>query len=150
MVAMTSPLHRAAERPFCVCQLNCSQTPASTSNLIAFLESQWNVDSNNVLSVRRCYQIITHESNTFLLQNTPLKLLGQRWQTNPKSTLPVEACGPHLIWMPGVTPLTTPNDSLTAARTSSQLCNKGPISYNGTPQIHPQNCPFSFDNHHPL
>jgi len=41
-----------------------------------------------------------------------------------------------------VTPLTTPNDSLIAAFTSSQLCNKVPIGYNGTPKIHPQNCPF--------
>ena len=26
---------------------------------------------------------------------------------------------------------------------------KGPVGYNGTPQIHPQNCPFPFDDHHP-
>ena len=31
----------------------------------------------------------------------------------------------------------------------TQLCNKLPIGYNGTPQIHPQNCPFPFDDHHP-
>ena len=44
--------------------------------------------------------------------------------------------------MPGVPPFTTPNHSLIAARTSAQLRNKGPIGYNGTPQIRPQNCPF--------
>jgi len=31
----------------------------------------------------------------------------------------------------------------------AQLCNKVPIGYNGTPQIHPQNCRFPFDDHHP-
>ena len=25
-----------------------------------------------------------------------------------------------------------------------------PIGYNETPRIHPQNCPFSFDDHHPI
>jgi len=29
----------------------------------------------------------------------------------------------------------------------AQLRNKIPSGYNGTPQIHPQNCPFSFDDH---
>ena len=50
--------------------------------------------------------------------------------------------------MPGPTPLTTPNNSSIAVRTSTQRCNKGPIDNNGTPQIHPQNCPFPFDDHH--
>jgi len=92
-VAMPSPLHTVhspAERPFCVCQLlnfaNCSQTPASTSNLSTSSESQWNIDSNGVLSVRKYYQLFLHESNTFLLQNTPLKPLGQRGQVTSKYT----------------------------------------------------------------
>ena len=29
----------------------------------------------------------------------------------------------------------------------AQLCNKVPIGYNGTPKIHPQNCPFPFDDY---
>jgi len=29
----------------------------------------------------------------------------------------------------------------------AQLFSKVPIGYNGTPQIHPQNCPFPFDDH---
>ena len=29
------------------------------------------------------------------------------------------------------------------------LCNKVPIGCNGTPEIHPENCSFSFDGHHP-
>jgi len=31
----------------------------------------------------------------------------------------------------------------------AQLCNEVPICYNGTPQIHPQNCLFPCDDHHP-
>jgi len=80
----------------CYVFANCSQTPASTSNMSTSSESQWNVDSSDVLCVRK-YQLFTHESNTFLLQNMPLKPLGHWGQTTLKSTLPLEACGPHLI-----------------------------------------------------
>ena len=66
-----------------------------------------------------------------------------------KQTLPLEARGlPSNTWMPGPIPLTTPNDSSIALRTSTQRCNKVPIGYNATPQIHPPNCPFPFDDHH--
>jgi len=44
--------------------------------------------------------------------------------------------------MPGPTTLTTPNDSSITLRTFTHICNKVPIGYNGTPCIHPQNCPF--------
>ena len=50
--------------------------------------------------------------------------------------------------MPGPTPLTTPHDSSIALCTFTQRCNKVPIGYNGTPQIHPPNFPFPFDDHH--
>jgi len=30
-----------------------------------------------------------------------------------------------------------------------ELRRKGPTGYNGTPQLHPQNCPFPFDDNHP-
>jgi len=71
--------------------------------------------------------------------------------SNPcqKQPLPLEACGPPSnTWMPWPTPLTTPNDSSIALRTSTQRRNKVPIGYNGTPQIHPPKCPFRFDDHH--
>ena len=53
-------------------------------------------------------------------------------------------------WTPSNTSMLgpTPNDSSIAVRTSAQLRNKVPIGYNGTPQIHLQNCPFPFDDHH--
>ena len=66
-----------------------------------------------------------------------------------KQPFPLEARGlPSNTWMPGPTPLTTPNDSSIAVRTSTQQCNKVPIGYNGTPQIHITNCPFPFNDHH--
>jgi len=45
-------------------------------------------------------------------------------------------------------PTHLPNDSSIAACTSAQLRNKVHIGYNGTPQIHLQNCPFPFDDNH--
>jgi len=96
MVAMTSPLHRAAERPFCVCQLlhfcQLLSNPSIDREFEYTSESQWN-----------------HKSNAFMLQNMPWKLLGQWRQMTPKSTLPPEAYGPPSItWMPKPTLLTSP------------------------------------------
>jgi len=34
--------------------------------------------------------------------------------------------------------------------TLAQLCNKVLTGYNGMPHIYPQNCPFPFDDHHPI
>ena len=66
-----------------------------------------------------------------------------------KQPLPLEARGlPSNTWMPGPTPLTVPNDSSIDICTFTQWRNKVPIGYNGTPQIHPPNCPFPFDGHH--
>jgi len=60
-----------------------------------------------------------------------------------KQPLPLDARGlPSNIRMPRSTPLTMPNDSSIAVHTSTQRCNKLFIGYNGTPQIHPPNCPF--------
>ena len=50
----------------CFILANFLQTPISTSNLTESPESQWNVDSNDVLSVRKYCQLFTHESNTLL------------------------------------------------------------------------------------
>jgi len=36
------------------------------------------------------------------------------------------------------------------ARSFAQLCHKVPIGYNGIPHIYPQNCPFPFDDLHPI
>jgi len=51
--------------------------------------------------------------------------------------------------------LTSPKEQLVLPKISwkkhialAQLCNEVPIDYNVTPQIHTQNCPLPFDNHH--
>ena len=64
--------------------------------------------------------------------NTTLKPLGQ-WGKRPQNLpLPLESRGPPSnTWMSVVTPLTVLNDSLIAARTSAQLCNK--VTRLGTP-----------------
>jgi len=49
---------------------------------------------------------------------------------------------PSNTWMPGVTPLTMPNDSSIGSRTSIQLHNKGPLVTMGRPKFTPQNYPF--------
>ena len=62
---------------------------------------------------------------------------------NPRnSPFPLGHVDPSSTWMIEPIPLTTPNDSSISLCTSAQLRNKGPTGYNGTPQIHPQNCPF--------
>jgi len=40
--------------------------PRSWTNLTVSSESQWNIDANDLLSVRKYSQLFTHESNTFL------------------------------------------------------------------------------------
>ena len=69
-----------------------------------------------------------------------------------KQPLHLEARGlSSNTWMPGSTPLTMPNDSSIAVRTSTQWRNKVPIGYNGTPQIHHQNLihPYQARPHSP-
>ena len=115
------------------------------------LESQWNIDSNNILSIRKYCQLFIHESNTFLGDQYVIPPIHKNGGANAekcqKQSLPLEAHGPlSNTSMPRPTPLTTSNDSLIAVRTSAQLCNKVPMCYNGTPQIHPQNYPF--DDHY--
>ena len=71
------------------------------------------------------------------LPNMPLKPFGQRGKQPQNPPFPSRHVDPT---MPN--PLTTPNDSSIGSHTSAQLRNNVPIGYNGTPQIHPRNCPF--------
>jgi len=62
---------------------------------------------------------------------------GENAKKCQKQPLPLEVRGrPSNTWMPGLTPLTTPNDSSIAVHTSTQWCNKVPIGYNEMLQIH--------------
>jgi len=84
------------------------QTPLSTSNLTIYTESQWTVDSNNILSVRKYSHVFTHESNTFLFQKYAIQINGT--EKSPKPPLALGARGPpNNTWMPKPTALTTPN-----------------------------------------
>jgi len=66
-----------------------------------------------------------------------------------KPPLPLGARGPPPNTpIPPPTNLSSPNDSVVSSCTSTQLCNKVPIGFNGTPQIQPQNCPFPFNDQH--
>jgi len=143
MVTMTLPLHHAAERPFCVCQLlhfcQLLSKPSIDLELEYIFRNQWNVDSNAVLFVRKYYQLFTHESNTYLLQNMPLKPLGQWEQTTTKSILPLEACGPPSnTWMPWVTLLTTPNNSSITVHIPHNYATKAPLVTMGWPKCTPK------------
>jgi len=76
----------------------------------------------------------------------PFKPMGVQMPKNPPNNpFPLVMWTPSSTSMTGATPLITPNDSSISSCTSTQLCNEVPISYNGTPKIHP----FPFDDHHP-
>ena len=104
-----------------------------TSNLTAPLESQWKADFSDTLSVQ------THTSQIhFCFKHTvknTIETSGRFRGKKPlKPPLPIEApeC-PSNSWLPKPTPLTTPNDSSIGSPTSTQLCIKLPIGYNGMP-----------------
>jgi len=79
---------------------NFAQTPTSTSNLTVSLESQWNVHSNDILSVRKYCQLFTYELNTFLCKkchSAHSDQQGANAKKSPKQPLPLGAREPHLI-----------------------------------------------------
>ena len=77
---------------------------------------------------------------------TPLKSMEPNFRNMPKpcqkQLFPLEARGlPSNTWMPGPTPLTAPNDSSIALRTSTQRCNKVTIVTMGCRKFTPQTAP---------
>jgi len=85
----------------------------------------------------------------FYFKNT-LKNAIQTNGENPKLPLSVAWCGrPSNTPIHQLTQLTTPNGNSIASHTFTQVCNKVPISYNGTSHIHPQNCTFPSTDLHP-
>ena len=69
--------------------------------------------------------------------------------TNPQNSLPLGACGPPSnTYIARLIPLTTTNESSIDSCIST-LCNKFPIGYNRTPQIHPPPNVPPFDDQHP-
>jgi len=58
---------------------------------------------------------------------------------NPKiHPFPLSHVDPHSVHHAWADPIHQPNDSSISSRTSTQLRNKGSISYSGTPHIHSQ------------
>jgi len=101
MVAMTSSLHHAAERPFCMCQLLhfCQML----SNPSIKLELQYIVRKPMKHRFQQCivsteiYKLFTQ----YFSQNTPLKPLDQwgKWPQNP--SFPWGTWTPSNTWMHG-------------------------------------------------
>ena len=113
MVAMTSPLHRNVHFACVVCQLLHFCQMLSNPSIDLELEYIFRKPMKRRFQqciVRPEINLFMHESNTFLLQNTPLKPLSQ-WGKQPQNPpISLEARGPTSnTWMPGPTLLTTPN-----------------------------------------
>ena len=64
---MTKPKYR---QKWCYIFVDFSLTPTSVLKLTISSESQWNIDSNDILSTRKYSQLVTHKSNTFITNNT--------------------------------------------------------------------------------
>ena len=80
---------------------NISQTATSILNLTISLDSQWKVDSNRILSVRKYCQFFTYESNTFLCKKyviLPIQTNGcSNAEKSRKSLFPLGYVDPRLI-----------------------------------------------------
>jgi len=121
---------------------NCSQTPASTSNLSTSSETQWNVDSNNTEILSTFHVRVEYISVWKIYHSAHSNQWGHKCWKIPKTAPSFWGTWiPSKTWMPGVTSLTTPNDSLIMARTFAQLCNRVPTGYNGTPNSPPKTAP---------
>jgi len=134
MSEMVLPIH------FCKFLVN----PSFISNLTKSSKRQSEDASNDIFSVWKYCQLFTHNEQCAIQIN--------RGENSPKPPFPLAAHRPHLIHQflgRPHSPVTTPNNSSIGSCTSTQLCNEVPIGYSGIPQIHPQNCSFPFDNHHP-
>jgi len=72
---------------------------------------------------------------------------GANAEKSPKQPLPLGARESHLT-DECLGRAHSPRQTI-AARSSTQLCNKGLNGFNGTPLIHHQNCPFPSNDHYP-
>jgi len=138
MVAMTSPLHRAAESILLhFCQL--------LSNPSIDLELEYIFGKPMKCRFQR-YTVRTEILSTSHAQveyisvtKYAFETTGPMGQTTPKSTpSPWDTWTLFRTSMPGPTPLTTPNDTSIGLHTSTQLRNKVPIGYSGMPKLHPK------------
>jgi len=73
----------------CYIFANISQTPTLILNLTIPSESQWNVDSNDILSIHKYCQFFMYESNTFLWEKyaiLPIQTNGAQMLINPQNS----------------------------------------------------------------
>jgi len=144
MVAMSSPLQRAAQRPFCVCQL--LHFCQLLSNPSIDLEFEYIFGKPMKCRFQRCIvhmEILTFHARVEYISVTKyaIETIGLMGQTTPKSTLPLEARGSHLIY-----------ERQTTARSVHALPhNYATKAYwlQWDAQNSPQNCPFPFDDNQP-
>ena len=136
----------------CYIFVHFSSTPTSILNLTILQKKRWNIDSNSTLSVRKYCQLFTHESNIFLGQQYVIPPIQTNRAQMPKnvriharnSPFVLRHVDPSNTSMPGPTPLTIPNDSSIAVRTSAQL----PLVTMRPPKSPPK-LSLPFDDHHP-
>jgi len=131
----------------CYIFANCSQTPASTSNLTSSLESQWNIDSNDILSLRKYCQLFTHELNTFLGEQyiiLPIQMNGgANTEKSQKQPNLFEARGPPSnTSMPGPTPLNSQMTARSLYALPHNYATKSPLITMGHPIFTPKTTPF--------
>ena len=103
------------------------------------------------MSVRKHCQLFTHEWNTSWFKEYPNQTNCKFVTINPQNLhFPLQHMDTHLMHPSLNRPHSVhhSNDSSIGSRTSGELRNKVPIGYNWKPQIHHQNCPLSFDDHH--
>jgi len=121
-------------------------------NAILESESRLNVDSNDILSVRKYSKLFTHESNTFLGNNTsirPFKPMGlsahgyrdRQTDRNTKVKHNIRSLG-------GYNNNTKSQTSLRRAASPS-LTHRITLVTMKCPTFTPENCLFSFDDLHP-
>jgi len=98
---------------------------------------------------QKSYHIFSHKPKHFTngdaMENP---ILTNRYQT-PKPPFPWGMSTPSNTPTAQLTPVTTTINISNDSRNFAQLCHKVPIAYNGMPHIHPQNCPFPFDDLQP-
>ena len=93
------------------------------------------------MCIRDSMEILsTFHARVEYISYTPLKPLGQWGKRLQNPPLPWGTGYPSNTWMPGVTPLTIPNDSSITARTFAQLRNK--LYWLQWDAPHPKNFPF--------
>jgi len=122
--------------------VHLSSTPTSILNLTISPESQWNIDSNYILSVRKYCPLFTHESNAFT-SFCSFKQMGVQTPKNSRSSpFLLRHVDPHLIHQ-CLGPLHSPCP-MTAQSVHAlprNFATKSPLVTMGRPKFTPKTAP---------